>query len=478
MKLHLLLPEIILFCGALTILVSDAFLRKKFEDIFYSSHFLALLFSAASLLLAINNFSIIDNGFNNGLVSNLFTSFVKIITLLLLIFTILISLDFVYSVKKISAELLALMMISTAGSMILVSANDFLTFYLGLELQALPLYLLASMNRGSKKSSEAGIKYFILGCLASGLLLFGISLIYGFSGTINFESLNFIYHGFANEKNTIPVAVMFGFILVVIAMFFKVSAAPFHMWTPDVYEGSATAVTTFFATVIKFATAMVLLRLVTTVLLGWEGVGKIFAFVALLSILIGSFGAIFQKNFKRLLAYSSIGHVGFFLLGVASFGRETMAACMLYMLIYAVISIGTFAFLNLMKGDDEEKVFDISSLSGLAKTNPTMAFSLSVLMFSTAGIPPLAGFFSKFYIITFSISYGLLPFAIAAIVISVAAAYYYLRIVKIMYFDESNGVMQIEDIGNVKLIVLLSALINIGLVIFVNPLLSLLKNFL
>ncbi len=478
MKLHLLLPEIALFCGALLILISDAFLRKKFEDIFYSSHFVALLCSAISLLFAINNFAVIDAGFNNGFVVNPFVSFAKITTLLLLVFTILISLDFVYSVKKISAEFLALVMIATAGGMVLVSANDFLTFYLGLELQALPLYLLAAINRASKKSAEAGMKYFILGCLASGLLLFGISLIYGFSGTINFESLNGLYHGFGTEKNMIPVAVMFGFILVIIAMFFKVSAAPFHMWTPDVYEGSATAVTTFFATTIKFVTAMALLRLTTTLLLGWEGVGKIFAFVALLSIVIGSFGAIFQKNLKRLLAYSSIGHIGFFLLGVASFGREATAACMLYMLIYALISVGTFAFLNLMKGEDEEKTFAISSLSGLAKTNPAMAFSLSTLMFSTAGIPPLAGFFSKFYIITFSIAYGLLPFAIAAIVISVVAAYYYLRIVKIMYFDEPNGAMQLEDVGNVKLIVFFSALINIGLVIFVNPLLNLIKNFL
>ena len=476
--ISLILPEITLFCGAVIILLSDAFLRKKFENVFYSSHLLALVFSAIALMFVINNFVRIETGFNQGFLLNHFISFVKIFTLLLLIIVILISLDFVFFAKKISAEFLALLMIATAGGMVLVSAGDFLVFYLGLELQALSLYLLAAINRGSKKSAEAGMKYFILGCLASGLLLFGISLIYGFSGTINFDTLNNLYHGFQTEKNSIPIAVMFGFILVITAMFFKVSAAPFHMWTPDVYEGSATAVTTFFATVVKFITTMALLRLSTTLLLGWEGIGKLFASIALLSIVIGSFGAIFQKNLKRLLAYSSIGHVGFFLLGLATFGKEAITACVLYMIIYALISVGSFAFLNLMKGENEEKTFAISSLSGLAKTNPTMAFSLSVLMFSTAGIPPLAGFFSKFYIITSAITYGLLPFAIAAIIISVAAAYYYLRIVKVMYFDEPNGEMELEDIGNVKLIVFISALLNIGLVIFIDPLLNLIKTLL
>ncbi len=478
MKLHLLLPEITLFCGGLFILMSDAFLRKKFENIFYSSHFFALIFAVLSMMALITNFAVIDNLFANSFVLNPFTSLVKIITVLLLVLVILISLDFVYSIKKFSAEFLALLMIATSGGMVLVSANDFLVFYLGLEMQALSLYLLAAIRRDSKMSAEAGMKYFILGCLASGLLLFGVSLIYGFSGAINFDVLNQLYHGFGVEKNAIPAAVMFGFVLVITAMFFKVSAAPFHMWTPDVYQGSAITVTTFFATVAKFTTAMALLRFATNVLLGWEGIGSLFASVALLSIAIGSFGAIFQKDLKRLLAYSSIAHVGFFLLGVASFGREATAACILYMIIYALISIGSFAFLNLIKVKDEQKSYEISSLSGLSKKHPVMAFSLSVLMFSTAGIPPLAGFFSKFYILTFSIAYGYLYFAIAAILISVVAAFYYLRVIKVMYFDEPNSELELEDIGNVKLVVFFSALLNVGLVIFVNPLLDLIKNFL
>ncbi|MBM3579452.1 MAG: NADH-quinone oxidoreductase subunit N [Alphaproteobacteria bacterium] len=524
----LLLPELTLFCGALFILLTDAFLRKRFADIFYASHLLALVFCSLAMVFAIQNFTRIDVGFGGMFSLGTFTSSVKIVALLLLIIVVLISLDFVWSIKKISAEFLALLMIATVGGMVLVSANDFLIFYLGLELQALSLYLLAAIDRDSEpahhlylqqpseqhsrasashcmseyasgadlsnaahmtscsemvsgfsaKSSEAGMKYFILGCLASGLLLFGISLIYGYSGTINFEALNELYHGYAVEKNVTPVAVMFGFVLVITAMFFKTSAAPFHMWTPDVYEGSTPIVTTFFATVVKFIAVMVFLRLSTTVLLGWQGIGKIFATVGLLSISIGSFGAIFQKNIKRLLAYSSIAHVGFVMLAIAAFGREATAACVLYMVIYALISVGSFGFLNLMRGETEEKTFEISSLSGLSKTNPVMAFSLAALMLSTAGIPPLAGFFSKFYVLAFAIAYGWLNFAIIAIILSAVAAYYYLRIVKVMYFDEPNGVMQLENISNLKVIIFAAALMNIVLIILLDPLIVLIKSIL
>ncbi|MBP7710280.1 MAG: NADH-quinone oxidoreductase subunit N [Rickettsiales bacterium] len=484
MNLSLISPEITLFLGALIILMADVFLAKKVKDFFYVSHLLSLLFCGAALFLTLKNFVATDLIFNKMFLSNSLTSFTKAVTIGLLTVVILISLKFVTSISKISAEFLALLMIATTGGMVLISANDFLTFYLGLELQALSLYLLAALNRTSAKSSEAGMKYFILGCLASGLLLFGISLIYGFSGTTNFSALMDLYHQ-ANVKPEIPVAVMFGFILVITAMFFKISAAPFHMWSPDVYEGSATISTTFFATVAKFTAVIALLRLFSSLMIGWHGIDKVLIFAAVASLAVGSFGAIFQKNLKRLLAYSSIGHVGFILLGMMVLSKEGFTACMLYMLIYAVISLGAFGFLNLIisaktdKESDEEndKIFEISALAGLAKTNPLMAFSLAVLMFSSAGIPPLAGFFSKFFILTAILQHGYLITAIVAVLFSVVSAYYYLRIVKIMYFDEPQNVIELDQIANVKLIIFVTALFNIIFIFFLNAITSSIANF-
>lgn len=487
-SLSLISPEITLFCGALFVLMADVFFGKKVKNFFYISHFLSLLFCAVTLLLLINNFVKTDLIFNQMFSVNSFTSFVKVIAALLLTIVILLSLSFVYSMKRNSSEFLALLMIATSGGMILVSASDFLTFYLGLELQALSLYLLAAINRDSSKSSEAGMKYFILGCLASGILLFGISMIYGFSGTTNFVALNNLYHQ-PGIKPEIPVGVMFGFIMVIIAMFFKISAAPFHMWAPDVYEGSATIVTTFFATVAKFTVVMALIRLFSNLIIGWPGIEKIFIFTALLSLAFGSFGAIFQQNLKRLFAYASIGHVGFVLLGMAAFGRDGVTACIIYMLIYSMISIGTFGFLNLIKSTNEEnaghesdeenkKIFAISSLSGLSKTNPVMAFSLAVLMFSTAGIPPLAGFFSKFYIIVAAFGHGYFISATAAVLFSVVSAYYYLRIVKVMYFDEPQKTMVLEDVANIKIVVFASAIFNLVLIFFLDEIINSIANFL
>ncbi len=483
MKFALILPEIILFSGALLILMFDVFLSKRFKEFFYFSHLASLMVCAGAVLFSIHNFITPEVAFNNMFSSTSFTAFAKIIMIALLIFVILISLNFVLSIKKFSAEFLALLMIATVGGMILLSANDFLVFYLGLELQALSLYLLAALKRDSKKSSESGVKYFVLGSVASGILLFGISMIYGFAGTTNFTALNDLYQG---KFDTIPVNVMFGFVLVITAMFFKISAAPFHMWTPDVYEGAPTIVSCFFATVVKFSAVLVLMKLFLNVIIGWPGIEKIFTFAAILSLGIGSFGAIFQTNIKRLLAYSSISHVGFILLAISAFNRDGAAACTLYMIIYATISLGTFGFLNLLQSTKEiesdaedEKIFAISSLSGLAKTNPAMAFALAVLMFSTAGIPPLAGFFSKFYVLVAIIERASFVVASIAVLFSVISAYYYLKVVKVMYFDEpKKDVMQVADIQNIKIVVLFFAIFNLVFLAFLQPIHGLLTNFL
>jgi NADH-quinone oxidoreductase subunit N len=484
MNLTLLLPEISLFIGALIILMSDVFFAKKFKEFFYVSHLSALIFCAISLCLVFKSFSQPEIAFNDMFVSNFFTAFVKAIICVLLTIVILFSLNFIYTIQKISAEFLALLMIASVGAMLLISANDFLTFYLALELQGLSLYLLAALNKKSSRSSEAGLKYFILGSTASGILLFGISLIYGFSGTTNFTALAELY---AKGQEVIPVSVMLGFVLVITAMFFKISAAPFHMWAPDVYEGSATIVTTFFATVAKFSAVLVLIRLFAVVLINWKGLDQILMFVSLFSLAVGSFGAIAQKNLKRLLAYSSVGHVGFVLLALITLNKESFKAAVLYMLVYAILSLGTFGFLNLMRSSNEkkdgedgenEKVFNISSLSGFSKTNPVMAFSLAALMFSTAGIPPFAGFFSKFYAIMAAARGGHGVVVLLAVLFSVISAYYYLRIVKVMYFDEpkKDCAMEIEDINNIKLIVFLLAIFNLVFVIFLGPVLGLIGS--
>ncbi len=484
MNLTLILPEISLFLGALIILINDVFFGKKFKEFFYISHLLSLIFCAISLCLIFKTFSepqVI--AFNSMFESNFFTAFVKSIIALLLTIVVLFSLNFIFSIQKISAEFLALLMIASCGAMFLISSNDFLTFYLSLELQGLSLYLLAALNKTSAKSSEAGLKYFVLGSCASGIILFGISMIYGFSGTTNFTALSDLY---SQGKDTIPLAVVFGFVLVISGMFFKISAAPFHMWSPDVYEGSATIVTTFFATIAKFSAVMVLLKLTSSVITSFVGLDKIFIFVSLISLAVGSFGAIWQKNLKRLLAYSSIGHVGFIVLAIGAFNKEASKAAVLYMVIYALISLGTFGFLNLITSSNEnaknyddsnEKIFDISSLSGLAKTNPVMAFSLACLMFSTAGIPPFAGFFSKFYVIMATIRSGMFIVPIFAILFSVVSSYYYLRIIKVMYFDEAkNSPIVLEDINNVKLVVFSISILNLVFVVFLDKILGLISN--
>jgi NADH-quinone oxidoreductase subunit N len=474
----LILPEIVLFGGALLIILSDSFLGKKIKDFFYLSHLMALIICAIVSFLAVGNIATNELAFSNMFVSNSFTAFTKVVAVVFLTMVILLSLNFIRKTPQISAEFLGLLMIATCGGMIMISSNDFLVFYLGLELQALSLYLLAALNRSSEKSSEAGMKYFILGCLASGLLLFGISMIYGFSGTVNFTALSELYK--AGDYTNIPLAAMLGFTLVLTAMFFKISAAPFHMWTPDVYEGAATISTTFFATIAKFTTVIALLGIFSRVIIGWPGIDKIFIFVSLTSLAVGSFGAIYQQNLKRLLAYGSIGHVGFILLAMASFGKDSFVACVFYMIVYTIISIGAFGFITLIKAGnsdaEQSKALRISSLAGLGKTHPVMAASLAILMFSAAGIPPFAGFFSKFYILTAAVAHGLLFYAIAAVIFSVISAYYYLRVVKVMYFDEAAN-LEFEDCNNAKLIIVAMALFNLLFIFFMDEVISVISNF-
>jgi NADH-quinone oxidoreductase subunit N len=365
-----------------------------------------------------------------------------------------------------SFEYPVLILYSVLGMMIMLSANDFLVFYLGLELQALCLYVLASIERNDAKSSEAGLKYFVLGALASGILLYGISLIYGFTGTTNFGVLFDLYE-IAISPDAVTMGTLIGLILFVIAMSFKVSAAPFHMWTPDVYQGAPTITTSYFAIVPKAAVVLVFARFLYVPFGQWVGEWQqVIIFISAASMLVGAFGALRQTNIKRLLAYSSIGHVGYLLIGLATASKEGMQAMLIYVTLYMIMSAGMFACVLMMNRGSKAQE-DIGSLAGLSKTNPAFAFMIAVMMFSMAGIPPLAGFFGKFYIFLGAINSGLFVLATIGVVSSVIAAYYYLKIVKIMYLDKPAEVFD-KNASNAHIaIATLAAAIN--LVFFLMP---------
>ena len=475
MNILAFLPESILFVGALLILMLDVFLGKKTSNMPRVLFIIAIIISFTSLASVFIGYNSFYSAFDNTFYSTRFTSFVKIITVFILIFTIFISADFIEEERRISSEFIALVMIATVGGMLMVSSNSLLPIYMALELQALSLYLLAAIKRDSAKSSEAGVKYFLLGSVASGLLLFGISLVYGFTGTVD---LNDLINYYKANIGHIPVAVFLGFTLIIIAMFFKVSAAPFHMWTPDVYEGSTTIVTTLFASLVKFIAIIILVRLYFNLTVVWQDMHQIVIAVAILSLIVGAFGAIRQNNIKRMLAYSAIGHIGFVLAGLAVGNIDSIKAIILYAVIYSSLSLGSFAFLLMLQDESNkntdsknDRIYELSAIAGLAKSSPIIAMSLAVIMFSMAGIPPMAGFFAKFYILMSVVGNGFYTLAIIAVLCSVISAFYYLRIVKIVYFDGENesqkGITLV--INNASIVLILMALANLLFLLYLDP---------
>ncbi|MDE0779310.1 MAG: NADH-quinone oxidoreductase subunit NuoN [Alphaproteobacteria bacterium] len=326
-----------------------------------------------------------------------------------------------------------LIVFAVLGMMMMVSANDLISLYLGIELQSLALYVVAAIRRDTLRSSEAGLKYFVLGALSSGILLYGMSLVYGFAGSTNFEVLAQVFG--ADESASIGVIV--GIVFIAAGLAFKVSAVPFHMWTPDVYEGAPTPVTAFFAIAPKIAAMALFVRVMLepfgALVLEWQ---QVIWFISLASMMLGSFAAIVQTNIKRLMAYSSIGHMGFVLVGLAAGNEQGVTGILLYLTIYLFMNIGTFGCILAMRRGGQ-MVEDINSLAGLSKTNPMMALALAIFMFSMAGIPPLGGFFAKFFVFKAAIDAELYVLAVAGLLTSVVGAFYYLRIVKLMYFDES-----------------------------------------
>ncbi|MEM7067376.1 MAG: NADH-quinone oxidoreductase subunit NuoN [Pseudomonadota bacterium] len=368
---------------------------------------------------------------NGAFILDDFAWFMKLLTLLGSALAVIMSVNYMKQEGVTPFEYPVLVITATLGMMIMISANNLISLYLGLELQSLSLYVLASINRDSVRSTEAGLKYFVLGALSSGMLLYGASLIYGFTGHTDFAA---IADAMAGSDRSIGL--IFGLVFLMAGIAFKISAVPFHMWTPDVYEGSPTPVTAFFAAAPKIAAMAMLIRVVVgafeTITPDWQ---QILAFISIASMVLGAFAAIGQNNIKRLMAYSSIGHMGYALVGLSAGTQAGVTGVILYMLIYMVMTVGTFACIIAMRRKDGV-VEEISDLAGLSKRSPMMALLLTILMFSLAGIPPLAGFFAKYFVFVAAIQAGLYALAIIGVLASVVGAFYYLRIIKIMWFDE------------------------------------------
>lgn len=372
-------------------------------------------------------------GFSGMFIIDGFSAYMKLLVVVGAIFSLLMSTRYLRREKLQRFEYPVLMMFSTLGMLLMISANDLISLYMALELQSLPLYVLASIQRDDTKSTEAGLKYFILGALSSGMLLYGASLVYGYTGSTGFDAIALALHNFDGSH----LGIVVGMVLLLSGLAFKISAVPFHMWTPDVYEGAPTPVTAFFAIVPKMAALALIVRVLNGPFAGmtdeWR---QVVIALSVASMALGAVAAIAQTNIKRMLAYSSIGHMGYALVGVAAGGAAGVKAVMIYAALYMVSAIGTFAIVLMMKRKDR-MVESISDLAGLARQQPLAALAMTIMMFSMAGIPPLAGFFGKLFVFQSAVAEGLYALAVAGVLASVVSAYYYLRIVKIMYFDEA-----------------------------------------
>jgi NADH-quinone oxidoreductase subunit N len=417
------LPEIVLSVGAMALLMLGAYRERSTQVVNLGA---IMLLVAAAFIVAL-----MPDGktFGGSFVVDEFARFLKILVYIGSASAILMSLDYLAVERQEKFEYAILILLSTIGMGMLISASDLIALYLGLELMSLALYVVAASNRDSLRSTEAGLKYFVLGALSSGMLLYGCSLIYGFTGNVSFA-------GIAKASGQGGIGLTFGLVFLFAGFCFKVSAVPFHMWTPDVYEGAPTPVTAFFAAAPKIAAIAIFARTTISAFPGivqqWQ---QIVVFVAIASMALGAFAAIGQRNIKRLMAYSSIGHMGFALVGLAAGTAEGIQGVLVYMAIYLAMTLGTFAVILSMRRA-EGAVEEINDLSGLSRSSPALAFFLALLLFSLAGIPPLAGFFAKYYVFLGAIKSGLYGLAVIGVLTSVVGAYYYLLIVKLMYFDE------------------------------------------
>jgi NADH-quinone oxidoreductase subunit N len=452
-------PELCLLGGTLILLLYGLFVSAKLNIRFVVLTAIALF---GTLVLQMGSSAETVYAFKGMLINDGFTRFAKLLTLLAALMVLLISSQWLTDKEGKPFEYVVLLCFSTLGLLLLISAQDFLTLYMALELASLPMYVLASFNRDSSKSTEAGLKYFVLGALSSCLLLFGISLVYGFGGSTGFDDLTQLFASFGEGDAEISKALVVGMVFVVVGMCFKISAVPFHMWTPDVYEGAPTPVVSFFAVVPKVAVmalfVRVLMQLFGALADDWQ---QLLVFSSLASMLVGALGALLQNNIKRLLAYSSIGHVGFMLMGLATNTAIGAQSVLIYLTLYVFMSVGAFGCLLIMRRDGHP-METMADLSGLSKLKPRSAFLMAVFMFSMAGIPPMAGFFGKMYVVLAAMNHGLIALAIAGLLISVISCYYYLRVVKVMYFDQTPGDVDIIKAPLLRFTVSVCAIITLA----------------
>ncbi len=453
-NLYYILPEIFISFSIMTLLILGVF-KKNSSKLIYTFSYLVILISLAININISDNYSL----FNDSYLINDFSSFIKSIIFITAFFVMLCSYNYVKIGNFLKIEYPILILCSLLGMIVMVSSNDLIVFYIGLELQSLALYVLAAFNRENLLSSESGLKYFVLSALSSGLLLYGCSLIYGFSNTTNFDEIS--------KNFSFEYGIVFGMVFVLVGLAFKVSAVPFHMWAPDVYQGSPTSVTVLFAMLPKIAALTVIIKFLYGPFLNlfseWQ---TIIIFLSISSMILGAVAAIGQKNLKRLIAYSSISHMGYALAGLTTGTNDGIQSTLIYLLIYLIMNLAFFSCLLMLKRNDIyfENVHD---LSGLSKKHPILAFCFLIVLFSLAGIPPLAGFFAKFYVFMAVIKKEMFFLAIVGLLTTVIAAFYYLRIIKVIYFDPEQEKFDTNFNFGLKFTLAISTILI--LLYFINP---------
>ena len=455
-NLYFIIPELFISLSVMALLVLGVFKNNSSKIIFYFSCLIILVSLAINLNINITQTIFL---FNNSYLVDQLSLFIKSIILISAFFVMFCSYNYVRVSNILKIEYPILILCSLLGMLVMISSNDLIVFYIGLELQSLALYVLASFNRDNILSSESGLKYFVLSALSSGLLLYGCSLIYGFSNSTNFNEIS--------QNFNFEYGVIFGMVFVIVGLAFKISAVPFHMWAPDVYQGSPTSVTVLFAILPKIAALTVFIKFLYGPFINlFEEWQAIIIFLSIASMILGAVAAIGQKNLKRLIAYSSISHMGYALAGLTTGTNQGIQSSIIYLIIYLIMNLAFFSCLFMLKRKD--KFYEnIEDLSGLSKKHPILALSFLIILFSLAGIPPLAGFFAKFYIFMAVIQKEMYFLAIVGLLATVIAAFYYLRVIKIIYFDPEQEKFDTSMSLGLKLTLILST--SAILMYFLNP---------